>query len=189
MGGRPCEQRATFRAQLHDGRVLIVGVARRKVGPEAPGPLLCGGAPPGLDLAVVAGDEHVGHVVPAPGPGPRVLRVFEEPRAERLVGGGLWIAENAGEEAGDRVWLTLANPGPAPVALVVRRLAYGAGEVARVTLAAGQSRRVAVPVAASHHWYDLAVDGPDGFLRRFAGHVETGRPSWSDPAMGMVVTV
>jgi phospholipase C len=93
------------------------------------------------------------------------------------------------EEAGDRVWLTLANPGPAPVALVVRRLAYGAGEVARVTLAAGQSRRVAVPIAASHHWYDLAVDGPDGFLRRFAGHVETGRPSWSDPAMGTVVTV
>ena len=38
----------------------------------------------------------------------------------------------------------------------------------------------------SHGWYDLSIvsaqDG--GFLRRLAGHVETGRPSISDPAIG-----
>ncbi|WP_409491198.1 phosphocholine-specific phospholipase C [Amycolatopsis sp. cmx-11-12] len=33
-------------------------------------------------------------------------------------------------------------------------------------------------------WYDLTVQGPDGFLRRFAGHVETGAETISDPVMG-----
>ena len=37
----------------------------------------------------------------------------------------------------------------------------------------------------SHGWYDLAVATDDDhlFLRRLAGHVETGRPSTSDPAI------
>jgi phospholipase C len=37
----------------------------------------------------------------------------------------------------------------------------------------------------SNGWYDLAVtsDHDHAFLRRLAGHVETGRPSTSDPAI------
>jgi hypothetical protein len=37
----------------------------------------------------------------------------------------------------------------------------------------------------SRGWYDLTVsdERPLGFVRRFAGHVETGRPSTSDPAI------
>jgi phospholipase C len=37
----------------------------------------------------------------------------------------------------------------------------------------------------SHSWYDLSVtsDTDSTFLRRFAGHVETGRPGVSDPAL------
>ena len=31
--------------------------------------------------------------------------------------------------------------------------------------------------------YDLTAYGPNGFLRRFAGHMETGRPGISDPTM------
>ncbi len=40
----------------------------------------------------------------------------------------------------------------------------------------------------SHGWFDLTIsDGTaSGFLRRFAGHVETGRPSTSDPAIATV---
>ncbi|MET1023037.1 MAG: phospholipase domain-containing protein, partial [Pseudoxanthomonas sp.] len=38
---------------------------------------------------------------------------------------------------------------------------------------------------ASDHWYDLQVEVPDTpFRRRLAGHLETGRPSRSDPALG-----
>jgi phospholipase C len=38
-------------------------------------------------------------------------------------------------------------------------------------------------VSNSGNWYDLVVDAP-GLRRRFAGRVETGRNSISDPAMG-----
>lgn len=91
------------------------------------------------------------------------------------------------QEAGDTLLVALANPGAAPVTLSLRHLAYGAAAPQRIVLAPGQARTVRVAIAASHHWYDLAVDGPDGFQRRFAGHVETGKPSWSDPAMGTIV--
>jgi phospholipase C len=38
----------------------------------------------------------------------------------------------------------------------------------------------------SHYWYDFSVTiaGADGFLRRFAGRVETGKSGFSDPLMG-----
>ena len=43
--------------------------------------------------------------------------------------------------------------------------------------------RLGIAVAA--HWYDVSVrvGGQPDFLRRFAGHIETGAPSVSDPAM------
>jgi phospholipase C len=41
-------------------------------------------------------------------------------------------------------------------------------------------------LAGSDHWYDLEITKPDDptFLRRFAGHIETGAPSLSDPLLG-----
>jgi phospholipase C len=41
------------------------------------------------------------------------------------------------------------------------------------------------PIAAAGHWYDLivTVDEEPAFGRRLAGHIETGRPSRSDPAL------
>jgi phospholipase C len=38
-------------------------------------------------------------------------------------------------------------------------------------------------LSASHNWYDFSLSG-DGFVQRFAGHVEDGQPSFSNPAMG-----
>jgi len=44
---------------------------------------------------------------------------------------------------------------------------------------------VRIPVADTAHWYDVSVKvvGQADWLRRFAGHVETGQSSVSDPAM------
>ena len=41
----------------------------------------------------------------------------------------------------------------------------------------------------SFYWYDISVKikGNDIFEKRYAGRVETGRESKSDPAMGMVI--
>jgi phospholipase C len=43
------------------------------------------------------------------------------------------------------------------------------------------------PLESSFGWYDLTitVDGEPGFLQQLAGHVETGRDSVSDPALGV----
>ncbi len=52
-----------------------------------------------------------------------------------------------------------------------------------LTLKAGESREIAIDLSASHNWYDFSLTG-DGFALRFAGHVEDGQPSFSDPAFG-----
>jgi phospholipase C len=46
------------------------------------------------------------------------------------------------------------------------------------------------PLHKSFGWYDfiVRVDSDASFVRRLAGHVETGRPSMSDPAIGTGVT-
>jgi len=41
------------------------------------------------------------------------------------------------------------------------------------------------PLKGSGYWYDftVTVSGLKGYTRRFAGRLETGKPSISDPAM------
>jgi phospholipase C len=85
---------------------------------------------------------------------------------------------------GDIIVIRMANHGAGAVTLVLRPIAYGdtAGVIA---LAPGQARTLRYPIAASDHWYDFAVDlAGSSWTRRFAGHVETGKPSRSDPALG-----
>lgn len=55
-----------------------------------------------------------------------------------------------------------------------------------LTVGSGQSGRLAWPLVASDHWYSLtaSVHGLPDFVRRFAGHVETGRAGKTDPGIG-----
>ena len=60
--------------------------------------------------------------------------------------------------------------------------AYGAAnEVVR--LASGETRTLSMALTDSHGWYDRQFEA-GGQTWRVAGHVETGRASWSDPANG-----
>ncbi|NEB69458.1 DUF756 domain-containing protein, partial [Streptomyces fulvissimus] len=61
--------------------------------------------------------------------------------------------------------------------------AYGGAEQ-KVTVRAGATVSRTVDLRAGRRWYDVSVtvDGEPGFLRRFAGHVETGAAGVSDPA-------
>jgi phospholipase C len=45
---------------------------------------------------------------------------------------------------------------------------------------------LSIDLAETHGWYDFTVriKGNDTFEKRYAGHVETGRQSYTDPAMG-----
>ncbi|WP_433887975.1 phosphocholine-specific phospholipase C [Streptomyces sp. CA-111067] len=82
-----------------------------------------------------------------------------------------------------RVELTMTNAGRSSVTLTLRD-SYDGG---RQTFVLRPGRRETHTVDTRHgrQWYDLTVVGDHDrqFLRRFAGHVETGRPGVSDPAL------
>jgi phospholipase C len=84
--------------------------------------------------------------------------------------------------------LILHNDGPGPLTIEVAD-AYAPGRARTHRLAPGARVEDAWPIAGNGHWYDLTVTAAEDarFLRRLAGHVETGRPSLSDPALGREV--
>jgi phospholipase C len=97
------------------------------------------------------------------------------------------------ETAAGDVVLHAANLGAEPRAVQAAMdepylIAGGDGRRRMITVGAGESAQIPWSLAASDRWYSLAVsaDGLPGFLRRFAGHAETGRPSRTDPAIGLM---
>ena len=82
--------------------------------------------------------------------------------------------------------LRLENAGTAPCTFAVSN-AYDGKTVTR-KVAGGENADMYVDLRAFYGWYVLrvAVDSDSKFVRRLADHVETGRPSMSDPAPGMV---
>jgi phospholipase C len=104
------------------------------------------------------------------------LRVFKGPN--KVAG-----PEVTARHLGDDVELTLVNKGSGTATL---RLTGGYGLPSRTfTVRPGATVRHTVDLTASHRWYDLSVtsDADAGYLRRFAGHVDNGRPGVSDPAI------
>lgn len=83
---------------------------------------------------------------------------------------------------GDDIELTFTNKGTTSVRLKIAN-GYG-GRPATATVRPGDSVRHTVDLQEPR-WYDLTVttDADPKFLRRFAGHVENGRPGVSDPAI------
>ena len=96
-------------------------------------------------------------------------------------------AEVKYDPAGRRVTVVVRNPSAAPRTAIVRARAYLKLPPSRLTLAPGGTVDVVWYVEPSGGWYDLEVtDAHDGvFHRRFAGRMETGKPSISDPLIGV----
>jgi len=79
--------------------------------------------------------------------------------------------------------LTLRNDGTSEQDILVRARDY-LDEPARAHhLAPGEAAEDRWNIASSDHWYDLEVNAGTS-VWRFAGHIETGVPSRSDPALG-----
>lgn len=87
----------------------------------------------------------------------------------------------------DEVIVRLHNPGRG--ACRVRTTCAYTGRTREQPLAAGASVDSRWPIVAQAHWYDLSVslDDDPHYRRRFAGHVEHGQHSFSDPAIGSVL--
>ena len=71
----------------------------------------------------------------------------------------------------------------------IRRLSlasqvYGPQTVRAIDVAPRTNVPLEWDVAPSGNWYDITLSMEPGFIRRFAGRVETGKDGISDPAMG-----
>ncbi|MFD4570912.1 phosphocholine-specific phospholipase C [Streptomyces sp. NPDC058417] len=104
------------------------------------------------------------------------LRVFQGP-------GKTAGPEVVARHVGDDLELTFTNRGSGTVELKVADGYRGRTTTVRVRVGAVLKRTVGL--AASRRWYDLTVTSTadPSFVRRFAGHVENGRPGVSDPAL------
>ncbi|SAI65921.1 non-hemolytic phospholipase C [Bordetella ansorpii] len=88
--------------------------------------------------------------------------------------------------ANGNVYAELMNGGDKPCTFTVSSLAYREDGPWSVTVAAGAQESLHWELADSGRWYDFQVkcSSDAQFVRRFAGRVETGEHSVSDPAMG-----
>lgn len=80
----------------------------------------------------------------------------------------------------------LSNTGNAPCAFQLLANHYApAGSVSSYTVLARSDKALRLPLVGRGRWYDFSakVANQAGFGRRFAGRVETGAPSVSDPAI------
>ncbi|MDF0605158.1 phospholipase C, phosphocholine-specific [Neisseriaceae bacterium TC5R-5] len=89
------------------------------------------------------------------------------------------------EVSNGNVMLTLQNSGTQACTFFVAN-GYNSEDSRSYTIAPGAVQQDSWDLQASSQWFDLRVTTADGnsFLRRFAGHVETGLPSFTDPRIG-----
>ena len=96
----------------------------------------------------------------------------------------VWVSYDLANGA---VSAQLRNPGRGAVAFMLAANAYHQVPAQTVVVAPGGEAAHTWSVTASAGWYDFSVHVAQqpGYVRRFAGRVETGSDSSSDPAMGM----
>lgn len=85
--------------------------------------------------------------------------------------------------------VSLANSGDKACTFVVGHLAHQQHAPKSFRVDGGQTVEWPATLARDHGWYDIriTVEGLDGYVRRFAGRLESGRHGISDPAMGQHV--
>lgn len=97
--------------------------------------------------------------------------------------------ERRGKQFTGNVELLLVNNGKRSYAVQVRDNAYNA-DIKPTVLASGQKAAVVLELKRSYGWYDFTVFADGGIQHElaytYAGHVETGNSSFSDPFMGRV---
>ncbi|HEU4609134.1 MAG TPA: phospholipase domain-containing protein, partial [Chitinophagaceae bacterium] len=92
-----------------------------------------------------------------------------------------------GKPTGNAV-LHLVNTDRQSVKITVKDNAYGKKDIVKEIAGNGKAD-VLLPLKDSHGWYDFTIQsaGSAAFEKRYAGRVETGKESISDPHMGKVI--
>jgi len=127
----------------------------------------------------VAGDAKGAYDFTAHGPNGFLRRLT----GSAALAGVEVTAQQVGRNA--EIRLVLSNHGATTVRLTVTD-AYGNTRPQSFRLRPGTSTTHSIDLRHAHGWYDLSVvsDHDSDYLRRIAGHTETGKPSISDPAIG-----
>lgn len=95
--------------------------------------------------------------------------------------------ERKGPEFTGNIVMHLRNTGKNARVVTVRDNSYKCSPVTK-KIAAGEDVSVVLNLQKSHGWYDFSVTAAQSDVEeRFAGRVETGRSSFSDPLMGGAV--
>jgi phospholipase C len=95
-----------------------------------------------------------------------------------------YALDKAGKPKGDLLF-TIGNKGSKPASVSIVDQAYGEKPLTLKVSAGGRSQAV-LTLAKSHNWYDVRVQiDQSATVRRYAGHIETGRESVTDPLMGI----
>ena len=84
--------------------------------------------------------------------------------------------------------LTITNAEPLkPLHIEIKDNAYGKKSIKKVLAKAGDES-IVLNLKSSYGWYDFSIKvaGFDDFEKRYAGRVETGKESFTDPFMGRV---
>ncbi|WP_414444673.1 phosphocholine-specific phospholipase C [Burkholderia sp. 22PA0106] len=93
------------------------------------------------------------------------------------------------DHANNQLQLTVTNTGTEAAGFAITAQAYRGDGPWSGTVAPGQQAEWSWSLDASHGWYDFTLASADGkFARGFAGRLETGKDSYCDPAMGVVVS-
>jgi len=86
------------------------------------------------------------------------------------------------------VMVSIRNNDKKPLELLIADNSYKTGTRTK-SVAAGSQASVVLNLSKAHQWYDFSVKvkGLESFEHRFAGHVETGAVTKTDPLMGGMV--
>ncbi|MDG3583651.1 phosphocholine-specific phospholipase C [Galbibacter pacificus] len=85
------------------------------------------------------------------------------------------------------IMLHITNNSNKPLKVVLEDCSYGQ-EMQHIVVKAGKRETIILDVNKNYNWYDfkLTVEGNNTFKRRYAGRVEVGKASKTDPYMGRV---
>jgi phospholipase C len=93
----------------------------------------------------------------------------------------------ASKDANGNLHMVFSNAGSSAATLNIAANAYFAPAAFTAPVGAGQSFAKSWPLSASGGWYDFTATCSElpGYVRRFAGRIETGADSISDPATAL----
>ncbi len=130
----------------------------------------------------VGAGQELAHPLPASGEAADLFVLGPNGFHRRLTGRGDVFSVSVEGGGHAPASLRVENLTSTPQSIAMTDRAYGA-PASTIRLAGGEARSIRLDLARSHGWYDRHF-AAGGQAWRVAGHVETGKASYSDPAAG-----